>query len=103
MALLARNAWWPRLLGLVRQLDKAGPEQMKLLGSCAGHFRRAGEYGAAKETLLRMEDMQVGSGLGSGLYHVKLLGSCAGHCRQAGEYGGAKGMLLQFWRHVGAI
>lgn len=48
--------WWEKLVGVVRALDKS---DTRLLGLCAGHFRKASQYGFAKETLLKMDDTKA--------------------------------------------
>ncbi|GBF97536.1 hypothetical protein Rsub_10459 [Raphidocelis subcapitata] len=53
-ALLARHGWWDRLLALVRTLE--APRHAPVLASAAAALRRAGQYGAAKEALLRLGD-----------------------------------------------
>ena len=65
IAILARHAWWDKLISVVRALDKS---DSRCLGMCAGHFRKNGQYLFAKETLLKMDDTKVGGravGLGS--------------------------------------
>jgi intraflagellar transport protein 122 len=54
MPLLIRHAWWDRLLSLVRTLDKE--RHTPLLSAAAAALRRAGQLGAAKEALLKLED-----------------------------------------------
>jgi tetratricopeptide (TPR) repeat protein len=55
LALLIRNAWWERLTALLRSLDKTADAAH--LRAAAAALRKAGQYGAAKEALLRLEDV----------------------------------------------
>eukprot|EP00879_Flechtneria_rotunda_P020074 GHRR01021110.1.p1 GENE.GHRR01021110.1~~GHRR01021110.1.p1 ORF type:complete len:1138 (+),score=467.94 GHRR01021110.1:213-3626(+) len=55
IALLVKNSWWDRLLKLVRLLDKAA--DVKHIQAAVTAFRRAGQYDAAKECLLKLEDI----------------------------------------------
>lgn len=54
MAILVRHSWWDRLLALVRQLSR--DQDVAVLAQCATALRRAGQYGAAKEALLKLDD-----------------------------------------------
>lgn len=58
IAILAKHGWWDKLLGLVRQLDPKGPHARCLPG-CATLFRKAGQFGAAKETLMKLGDTRA--------------------------------------------
>jgi intraflagellar transport protein 122 len=54
--ILAKNAWWDKLIHVVRAVDKT---DSRCLGMCATHFRRASQYQYAKETLLKMDDTKA--------------------------------------------
>lgn len=56
IAILSKNSWWEKLVGVVRALEKS---DARLLGLCAGHLRRAGQYAFAKETLLKLDDTKA--------------------------------------------
>jgi hypothetical protein len=49
-----RHGWWDRLLALVRALSR--DRDAPLLAQCAAALRKAGQYGAAKEALLKLDD-----------------------------------------------
>eukprot|EP00878_Enallax_costatus_P041925 GHUV01048853.1.p1 GENE.GHUV01048853.1~~GHUV01048853.1.p1 ORF type:complete len:125 (+),score=37.69 GHUV01048853.1:446-820(+) len=55
MALLVRHGWWDRLQQLMRSLDKTA--DAKHITAAVSAFRRAGKYDAAKEGLLKLEDI----------------------------------------------
>ena len=52
IAILARNAWWDKLIHVVRAVEKT---DSRCLGMCAGHFRRAAQYQYAKVGGVRRE------------------------------------------------
>jgi len=54
LVLIARHGWWERLHALVRQLSR--DQDAAVLAQCAVALRRAGQYGAAKEALLKLDD-----------------------------------------------
>mmetsp|Transcript_5353 Transcript_5353/g.11710 ORF Transcript_5353/g.11710 Transcript_5353/m.11710 type:complete len:1236 (+) Transcript_5353:188-3895(+) len=56
IAILARHAWWDKLIQVVRAVDKS---DSRCLSMCATHFRRAGQYQYAKETLLKLDDTKA--------------------------------------------
>ncbi|MEW5316653.1 MAG: hypothetical protein WDW38_008010 [Sanguina aurantia] len=56
IAILSKNSWWEKLVGVVRALEKS---DARLLGLCAGHFRKASQYAFAKETLLKLDDTKA--------------------------------------------
>lgn len=60
IAILARHAWWDKLIHVVRALEKS---DTRCLGMCANHFKRANQYQYAKETLLKMDDTKALIGL----------------------------------------
>jgi intraflagellar transport protein 122 len=53
--LMTKHGWWDRLHALVRQLSR--DQDGKLLAQCAAALKKAGQYGAAKEALLKLEDV----------------------------------------------
>ncbi|WIA11467.1 hypothetical protein OEZ85_011583 [Tetradesmus obliquus] len=55
IALLVKHGWWERLLALMRSLDKAA--DVKHITAAVAAFRRAGKSDAAKEGLLKLEDI----------------------------------------------
>lgn len=54
VALLARHAWWERLHALVRALSR--DQDARPLAAAAAALAAAGQYGAAKEALLKLGD-----------------------------------------------
>lgn len=60
VALLVARGWWDKLLGVARVLEK---QDTRHLSVCATHLRRAGQYQAAKEVLIKLEDMRALLGL----------------------------------------
>lgn len=56
IAILAKHQWWDKMIHVVRALDKG---DARCLGMCAGHFKRAGQFQYAKETLLKMDDTKA--------------------------------------------
>jgi intraflagellar transport protein 122 len=55
VAILAQHGWWDKLVNVVRSLEKSNA---KLLATCATHFRKAGQFQFAKETLIKLDDKQ---------------------------------------------
>lgn len=45
IAILARHAWWDKLIHVVRALEKS---DTRCLGMCATHFKRANQYQASQ-------------------------------------------------------
>ncbi len=76
VALLARHGWWDRMQALVRQLDRNNPGDAKLLAVCANHLRKAGQFTAAKEALLRVDDSKVGIYTWTSLYTLNQAPVC---------------------------
>ncbi|GFH10764.1 WD_REPEATS_REGION domain-containing protein, partial [Haematococcus lacustris] len=56
IAILAKHGWWEKLIEVVRVLDRG---DAKNLNTCATHFRKAGQYQMAKETLLKLDDTRA--------------------------------------------
>lgn len=56
IAILARHSWWDKLIEVVRAVEKT---DQRCLSMCAQHFRKAGQYQYAKETLLKMDDTKA--------------------------------------------
>jgi intraflagellar transport protein 122 len=55
VAILARHGWWDKLSQVVRALEKGN---VKLLTTCAAHFRKAGQFQFAKEAFMKLDDKQ---------------------------------------------